>query len=86
MACGLDVKNIIELAKAAVEPGSLLIVANKIDNKANVVVCSKSAIRADEVAKKLCGKLGGGAHGNSELAVGGGNSADIEAILDKLEI
>jgi alanyl-tRNA synthetase len=81
---GLDVKNVIELAKAAIEPGSLLIVANKIDSKTNIVVCSKSAIRADETAKKLCEKLGGGAHGNSELAVGGGSSEGIEDILEKL--
>jgi len=84
IASGLDVKNVIELAKAAAEKGSLLIVANKIGNKANIVVCSKSALRADEVAKKLCAKLGGGAHGNSELAVGGGGSEGIEAILDRL--
>jgi alanyl-tRNA synthetase len=81
---GLDVKNVIELAKAAVEPNSLLIVANKIDNKANIVVCSKSAIRADETAKKLCARLGGGAHGNGELAVGGGSSEGIESVLEEL--
>jgi alanyl-tRNA synthetase len=82
---GLDVKNLMEMAKSAVREKSLLILANKIDKKSNILVCSKSRFNAEEIAKKLSEKLGGGAHGNRELAIGGGSSEKLEEILDEFE-
>ncbi len=79
---GLDVKNLIEIAKSTVRENSVLIIANKIDKKTNILVYSRSEFNAAEIAKKLSEKLGGGAHGNRELAVGGGSSGDKEKILE----
>jgi len=83
---GLDVKNLIEMAKSTVKENSLLIIANKIDKKANILVYSRSKFNAEEIAKDLSKRLGGGAHGNRNLAIGGGSSTKIEKILRDFEL
>jgi alanyl-tRNA synthetase len=83
---GLDVKNIIELAKTACGDNSLLIIVNKIGNKANIVVCSKSDYKADEVAKRLSKELGGGAHGSPEIAVGGGAADRVDDVIARFRL
>lgn len=85
MVSGLDIKNLIELAKSTVKKDSLLIIVNSIDEKANILVYSKSIFKADEIAKELSGKLGGGAHGSAEMAVGGGSSKGVGKILDEFQ-
>lgn len=82
---GLNVKNLIEIAKSTVRENSLLIIANKIDKKSSILVYSRSGFNAEELAKRLSRSLGGGAHGNRELAIGGGSSTGIEKILREFE-
>ncbi len=82
---GLDVKNLLELAKSSVGDDSLLIIVNKIDKKVNILIYSKSLFKADDVAKRICKRLGGGARGTSEIAIGGGSSEGIEKIVEEFE-
>ncbi|RLI92049.1 MAG: alanine--tRNA ligase [Candidatus Altiarchaeales archaeon] len=86
LCVGLDVKNLIEMAKSTVKEDSLLIIANKIDKRANILVYSRSGFNAEEIAKDLSKRLGGGAHGNRNLAIGGGSSTRIEKILREFEL
>ncbi|MBN2015181.1 MAG: alanine--tRNA ligase [Candidatus Altiarchaeota archaeon] len=86
LVSGLDVKNLIELAKSTTRENSLLIIANTGDGKANILVYSKSIFKADELAKKLSEKLGGGAHGDAVMAVGGGSSENVEKILEEFQL
>lgn len=86
LSIGLDVKNLIEMAKSTVKEDSLLIIANKIDKRANILVYSRSGFNAEEIAKDLSKRLGGGAHGNRNLAIGGGSSTRIEKILREFEL
>ncbi len=77
----LDIKTLTEIANSALGKECLLILANKSGDKTSIVVASSSAHNAAEIANKLCKKLGGGAHGNEKLAVGGGSSKNIEKII-----
>ncbi len=86
ISVGLDVKNLIEMAKSTVKENSLLIIANKIDKRANILVYSRSRFNAEGIAKDLSKRLGGGAHGNRNLAIGGGSSNRIEKILREFEV
>jgi len=77
----LDAGNLTEIANSALGKDTLLILANKTGDKANVVVASSSSHNAAEIASALCKKLGGGAHGNEKLAVGGGSSKNLEKVI-----
>ncbi len=82
---GLDVKNLVEVARSAIKENSLLILGNIVGEKANIVVASNSSFHAGEIAKSLSRRLGGGAHGDKELGIGGGLSKDAERILREFE-
>jgi len=81
----LDAGNLTEIANSALGKDTLLILANKTGDKANVVVASSSSHNAAEIANALCKKLGGGAHGNEKLAVGGGSSKNLEKVIGEFK-
>jgi len=86
MVYGMGVKELTELAKKVVKrKDRLLILINVTRDKTNIVVASNSQYDAGEVAKKLSKELGGGAHGDRRLAVGGGGSKDIRQILERFK-
>ena len=82
----LDTKNLTEIANSALEKDTLLILANKTGDNANIVVASSSKHNAAEIANQLCSRLGGGAHGNEKLAIGGGSSKNLEKIIEEFKI
>lgn len=81
---GMDVRNMTEIAKSVVEENSVLILGSVSGEKANVVVYSNSKIKAEGIAKDICGRLGGGARGDGRLAIGGGSAENLEEIIADL--
>ncbi|MEA3255156.1 MAG: DHHA1 domain-containing protein, partial [Candidatus Altiarchaeota archaeon] len=78
----LDMKTLTEAAKDSVtKKNHLLILLNTAGDKVNVIVASNSRFHAGKLAKNLSQKLGGGAHGDNRLGMGGGLLRDAEKIL-----
>ncbi len=77
----LEVKNLNHMADSLLEDNTLVIIANKSDEKANIVVASDSKYCAVDIAREICGRLGGGASGNKRFAVGGGSSEKLVEVV-----
>ncbi|MEA1925204.1 MAG: alanine--tRNA ligase [Candidatus Altiarchaeota archaeon] len=78
---GLDVKNLNKLANSLLKKNTLIIIANKSDGKANIIVASDSRYSASDTAQEICKRLGGGASGNKRFAVGGGSFEKLEEVV-----
>jgi len=81
LTSGLEVKNLNQLANSLMEKNTLIIIANKSDAKANIVVASDSEYSASDIAKEICKRLGGGASGNKRFALGGGSSEKVDEVV-----
>jgi alanyl-tRNA synthetase len=81
---GLEVKNLAEIAKSCIEDNSVIIIASSIGKKASIAVSSKSKMNAFEIADEISKKLGGGAHGDEKLGIGGGSSENIKKVFREI--
>lgn len=85
---GHTIPTLMELASDATKTmGRVLVWINVVGEKANVVVSSSNPkVNAEKLAIELSKKLGGGASGDKEFAIGGGRSENAEKVLEEFKI
>ncbi|MCX6695733.1 MAG: alanine--tRNA ligase [Candidatus Altiarchaeota archaeon] len=84
---GIEVKILTEIVKQSVEKGGrMTILVNEMDDKCNIVVASKSQLKAGEICRKLSELLGGGGGGSPTLGIGGGKSEGLEKKLAEFNV
>ena len=84
---GIEMKILTEIAKTSVQKGSrLTILVNKNEDKCNIIIASKSGVKAGEVCKKLSEQLGGGGGGSPTLGIGGGKTENMEKIVGNFKV